>query len=142
MLPFRLVIPPQFREEMIAHAVADCPHECCGLLVGRVVEGIGLVEARYPLVNELASPVRFRSEPRSLFAAMKAMRATGTDILAVYHSHPTSPPEPSRIDFEEHYAESVACVIVSLRTPEPEVRAWWLKGKHRESIDEFHTRAE
>lgn len=126
MHPFCLRIPRLIYEELIAHALADRPNECCGLLAGEVVEGNGEVRAIYPLVNERQSPTEFLSEPRSLFDAMKAIRADGTEVLAVYHSHPASPPVPSRRDLERNYSERVMNLIVGLAGPVPELRGWWL----------------
>ena len=42
------------------------------------------------------------------------MRVRGLEMLAVYHSHPTSRPVPSRTDLERHGMENVVCMIVSL----------------------------
>ncbi|QEL18985.1 M67 family metallopeptidase [Limnoglobus roseus] len=128
MPPFRLVIPRPVFEEMLSHARADRPNECCGLLAGVVEANVGRVRKLHRLVNELASPVAFRSESRSLFAAMKAMRQAGTDVLAVYHSHPLSDPIPSRHDLAQNYSERVVNLIVGLVPEPPDVRAWWLNG--------------
>ncbi len=126
MAPFRLRIPRPIHEEMLARAVAELPRECCGLLAGTVVDGVGEVCAIFPLVNELRSATEFVSESRGLFAAMKAMRTDGVDVLAVYHSHPASAPEPSRLDRERNYSEAVVNLIVGFPNGEPEVRGWWL----------------
>jgi [CysO sulfur-carrier protein]-S-L-cysteine hydrolase len=123
---FRLVIPVALYEAMLAHARSEVPAECCGLLAGTIAEGVGRVTLHLPLVNELKSPTEYESEPRSMFAAHKSMRATGTDVLAVYHSHPSSDPVPSRRDLERNYSEQVVNIIISLRGEEPDVRAWWL----------------
>jgi [CysO sulfur-carrier protein]-S-L-cysteine hydrolase len=126
----RLRIPRALLDDMIDHARRELPCECCGLLAG-VVEGeVGRVVERYPLVNALASGREFESEPRSMFAAMRAMRAHGLTELAVYHSHPTSAPFPSRTDLERNYSPDVVNVIVSLAAEPPAVRAWWLTDTH------------
>src|SRR5262245_39206750 len=115
--PFRLRLPRSIYEEMVAHARAELPNECCGLVSGQwsVVSGQGsegksqesgekgegpLVTAErwYPLVSELASPTEYLSEPESMFRAAKDMRGRGLEIIAVYHSHPTTEPVPSRKD--------------------------------------------
>jgi proteasome lid subunit RPN8/RPN11 len=127
--PWSLDIPDHLLTEVIAHAQAEAPLECCGLLAGSINGSLAEVALRLPLVNELASPVAFRSEPRSLFAAHKLLRAQQLEILAVYHSHPTSPPVPSRHDLGQSLSEQVACLIVSLATAEPEVRLWWLTAE-------------
>jgi proteasome lid subunit RPN8/RPN11 len=116
----RLTIPRPILDEMIAHARGCLPAEGCGFLAGVG----GRVTHLLPLVNELASPTAFHTEARSVFAAFKAMRAAGTDLLAVYHSHPTAAPIPSRRDIEQNtYGPTVAWVIVGAGD---EVRAWWL----------------
>lgn len=118
---------------MIAQAQAEQPNECCGLLTGVLetpVEGEmpkGRVVMRLPLVNALASPTRYQSEARSLFTAMKTMREARLDLLAVYHSHPTSAPIPSRIDLADNpYEDEVVHLIISLETEPPRICAWRL----------------
>lgn len=122
----RLLIPRPIYEAMLAHARAELPAECCGLLAGTMNDGIGRVTQHLPLVNALKSPTEYESEPRSMLAAQKAIRASGTQELAVYHSHPTSDPIPSRRDLERSYGEGVLNLIIGLRGAEPEVRGWWL----------------
>jgi [CysO sulfur-carrier protein]-S-L-cysteine hydrolase len=124
--PFRLLIPRPIYEAMLAHACRDLPAECCGLLAGTIDGEVGRVTMHLPLVNALASPTEYESEPRSLFAAHKSMRAAGVDVLAIYHSHPTSDPVPSRRDRERSYDKRVVNLIIGLRRSEPEVRCWWL----------------
>jgi proteasome lid subunit RPN8/RPN11 len=124
--PFRLSIPQAIFEAMLAHAREELPAECCGQLAGKIVDGIGHVTQHFPLVNELKSPTEFLSDPRSTFAAFKAMQASSAELLAVYHSHPTSDPIPSRRDHERSYSENVVNLIIGLRRALPEVRAWWL----------------
>jgi proteasome lid subunit RPN8/RPN11 len=113
---------------MLAQAAAERPLECCGLLAGPA-EGEELrVALCYPLINAATSPVEYESEPRSMFEAVRDMRRHGWDILAVYHSHPTSPPVPSRKDLDRRYDEGVVHLIISLQSAQPEVRGWWLSA--------------
>ncbi len=119
----KLQIRRHLWDEMLAQAVAEQPHECCGLLAGRD----GRVTHRYPLTNALASPVRYESAPKALFAAFKDMREQGTELLAIYHSHPTSEPVPSRTDLERNfYGAEVVHFIVSLQGESRVVRGWRL----------------
>jgi proteasome lid subunit RPN8/RPN11 len=133
---------------MVAQAVSELPNECCGLLAGDIhhspatsrkgashvavtgetpVLRVGQVERIYPLVNAAASPVEYLSDPKSMFAAVRDMHLQGIDILAVYHSHPTSNPVPSRTDLDRNYSPDVMTLIISLKNPqEPQVRGWWL----------------
>jgi proteasome lid subunit RPN8/RPN11 len=122
-LDVKLQIPRHLHDEMLAQAVQELPNECCGLLAGRA----GRVTHRYPLTNALASPVRYESDPKAMFAAVKDMRRHGTDVLAIYHSHPASEPVPSPTDLANNfYGPDVVHVIISLKGSEPVVRAWRL----------------
>lgn len=113
---------------MLQQAQAELPNECCGLLAGRIENGIARVEVRYPLVNERASPREYNAEPKGLLAAHKDMRARGIMELAVYHSHPTSQPMPSKTDLERNfYGLAVVFLIIGFNDPQPEVRGWWLR---------------
>jgi proteasome lid subunit RPN8/RPN11 len=136
--PFRLLLPQELYAAMVSQAVAELPNECCGLLAGQLVPArgsasqgeerslIGHVVQRYPLVNAAASPREYLSDPHSMFAAVRDMRRRDIDILAVYHSHPTSEPVPSQTDLERNWWPGVISLIVSLKRAEPAVRAWWL----------------
>jgi proteasome lid subunit RPN8/RPN11 len=107
-------------------ALAERPNECCGLLAGVMQEGVGRVVRHYPLVNAAASPVLYESEPRSMFEAVRAMMREGLEAVAVYHSHPSSPPIPSKTDLARNCSEDVVNLIVSLASEPPLVRGWWL----------------
>jgi proteasome lid subunit RPN8/RPN11 len=118
---------------MVEHARAELPNECVGLLAGRLEETpggrVGRVERRYPLINAAASPTEYLSDPRSMFNAVKDMGRHEVDVLAVYHSHPTSEPVPSRKDLAANYSPEVVNFIISLMGKEPEVRGWWLTDR-------------
>ena len=86
------MIPAEVRAELKAHAEAEAPNEACGLLVLRD----GAAE-RYERGRNLAeSPYRFELEvdPELWFVEDDGYE------LAVVHSHPASPPRPSRTDVE------------------------------------------
>ncbi|MCZ2341530.1 MAG: M67 family metallopeptidase [Bacteroidales bacterium] len=124
---FRLSIPATILDAVWNHARSERPNECCGFLAGTLADGIGTVARCLPLVNERASPIAFRTEARSVLAAFRAMRAAGQELLAIYHSHPTSAPIPSRQDLAENsYGPSIPWLIVGFAGEEVEVRVWWL----------------
>jgi len=133
-IPFRLLIPQEIYRRLLAHAQAELPNECCGLLAGKSSAEEGPASANpirqaldyYPLKNAADSPVEYLSDPRSMFEAVREMRRLGREIVAVYHSHPSSAPVPSRTDLERNYSEEVMNLIVGLSDAEPLMRGWWL----------------
>jgi proteasome lid subunit RPN8/RPN11 len=133
-MPFRLLLPRRFQDEMLRHARREQPNECCGLLAGTIAasairEPLARVERCFPLVNIAASPTRYESEDSSLLQAHKAMRALGIEMVGIYHSHPTSRPVPSATDLKRnYYGEHAVHFIISLQQEPPEIRAWWLKA--------------
>ncbi|MDA0245675.1 MAG: M67 family metallopeptidase [Chloroflexi bacterium] len=94
-----------------AHLRAVAPQEGCGLLAGVG----GRVTAVYPIPNKLASPMAFEMEPAAQVEAMLAMERQDWELLAIYHSHPTSPayPSPTDIAYAVNYPET-GLLIVSL----------------------------
>jgi proteasome lid subunit RPN8/RPN11 len=88
-----VVIPTEIREQIADHAREEAPNEACGLLL---LEGDTAVEY-VRATNTAASPYRFTLflEP----GRWADIGDTGFD-QAVVHSHPSSPPRPSRTDVE------------------------------------------
>jgi proteasome lid subunit RPN8/RPN11 len=124
--PFRLLVPRRLYEGMLAQARAELPNECCGFLAGRIEDQLGRAERLYPLVNALASPTRYEADAKSLLHAVRDMRGHDLEVLAIYHSHPTSDPVPSRTDLERSFWPETVYLIISLDKSEPTVRGWWL----------------
>lgn len=87
--------------------------EICGL--------IGAVDGRpttvYPVANIAATPAdTFEMDPQEQIDAFKTMRSRGEDLFAIYHSHPSSPAEPSRRDVEQAGYPEAYQLIISLNT--------------------------
>jgi proteasome lid subunit RPN8/RPN11 len=123
---------------MVAQAIEELPNECCGLLAGPIVPGLPeqTVVERFPLVNADSSPREYTSEPKSLFTAHRSMRENGWDILAVYHSHPTTDPVPSRKDLERNFHGSeVVHIIISLKDDVPCILGWRLRERDYSEVE-------
>jgi proteasome lid subunit RPN8/RPN11 len=120
-----VVIPAEVRSALVEHAQAELPNEACGLLVLRDGVAERLVQGR----NRAASPYRFELEvdPETWF-----LEDDGYE-LAVFHSHPSSPPRPSRTDVENvGLWEGRPYVILSLRTGE--LAAWTIADGSIDSL--------
>lgn len=123
----RLVVPIALLDELLEHARADYPHECCGLLTGRgdVVTGLRR------MTNVAASPVAYLMDPGGQLEAFDAIDQSGDELLAIYHSHPTLAAYPSPTDVQQSHYPDVAYVIVSLADlATPVTRAFRIADEH------------
>jgi proteasome lid subunit RPN8/RPN11 len=103
---------------IVAHARAETPAECCGMLVGSGTSIDKAVRAR----NIAARPTRFLIDPQDHIDARRAARDDGLEVVGFYHSHPRSPAWPSPTDVTEAaYPDSVH-LIVSLEGGAAEAR--------------------
>ncbi|MDQ3380041.1 MAG: M67 family metallopeptidase [Actinomycetota bacterium] len=87
-----MVVPTEVRAELAEHARAESPNEACGLVAFRA----GVAERYVPGRNAAASPYRFELDvdPETWFLEDEGYE------LAVFHSHLSSAPRPSRTDVE------------------------------------------
>ena len=112
-------MPEHVREELVAHAREEDPNEACGLVVLRD----GVAERYEPGRNAASSPYRFELEvdPELWF-----LEDDGYE-LAVFHSHLSAPPRPSRTDVENiGLWEGKPYLIYSLR--EDDLAAWRIQN--------------
>jgi proteasome lid subunit RPN8/RPN11 len=112
-------------DEMVAHALADLPNECCGMVGGSDGEASVVI----PVANAAASPLRFEMDPQGQYDALMAIERDGKELLAIYHSHTKSAAYPSQTDVNQAVSWPDAIwVIVSLEDPDaPDVKGYWLK---------------
>jgi proteasome lid subunit RPN8/RPN11 len=120
-----VVIPADVRGELEAHAREEAPHEACGLVV--VYDGTAerYVRGR----NAAASPYRFELDidPDTWFLEDEGYE------LAVFHSHVSSPPRPSRTDVENiGLWAGRPYLIYTLRTDE--LAAWTIANGSIEPV--------
>ncbi len=107
-------------DEIIAHARADAPNECCGMIAARDGEAVAVHRA----VNAAASPLRYEIEGREQYRIQSAIEDAGLDLGAIYHSHTRSAPEPSQTDINLAFYPDALYVIVGVAGEAADVRAW------------------
>jgi [CysO sulfur-carrier protein]-S-L-cysteine hydrolase len=105
-----LAIEWQEYRQLLAEAQAAFPLETCGLMAGKA----GRVRRLYPVANVLQSPSAFLMDARQQVEAMLEMEAHGWELLAIYHSHPAGPAEPSATDVALAYYPDALHLILSL----------------------------
>ncbi|TAJ08857.1 MAG: M67 family peptidase [Nitrospirae bacterium] len=152
-----LKIPRQILDEMVAHARALDPYECCGLLAGTD----GAVSRHYRITNTVAkdaqavevfdaanvkqladlseaqkAEVAYFMDPKEMLAAFKDMRERSLDLAVIYHSHTHSPAYPSMTDVGLALYPDAAYLIISLELKAaPDLRMYSIKGQQVTQIE-------
>ena len=81
------------------------------------------------MTNTDASADHFMMDPAEQFAVVKALRAAGQQMLAVHHSHPTTPAWPSAEDIRLATTPRLLCTILSLSDPDgPRLRGFTIEA--------------
>jgi desampylase len=109
-----------------AHARAEAPRECCGLLLGSLTE----IRRAEPTRNLAVTTTRYDIDPADHFRVLREARAAGLTVIGAYHSHPASAPVPSPTDLAEGWPNFLY-VIATLRADlalDSGMRAYYFDG--------------
>jgi proteasome lid subunit RPN8/RPN11 len=125
-------------DELVAHALADKPDECCGM----VAAADGVATRVFPAVNIHASPLRYEIDPADLLRVFTEIEDGGWTLGAIYHSHTRSAPRPSQTDINLAYMADgttsrwpgTLYVIVGVAEVEPDVRAYRIEAGAVEEV--------
>lgn len=121
----KLEIPRHIFQDMFEQAKAEAPVECCGILAGRD----GKAEKLYKMANTERRCDHYMMEPEQQFEAIKDIRSSSLDMLAIYHSHPETPAWPSAEDVRLAFTPDVVYVILSLHgNNEPTIKGFQIEG--------------
>ncbi len=106
-------IPRKITNQLLHLAQISPTTEVCGLIGSQQ----GKPRSCYPIDNIAEQPQQqFLLDPKQQIAAMTKIRERNEDLLAIYHSHPTSPAEPSQIDIDMASYPDALYFIISLNT--------------------------
>ncbi|MBV9183461.1 MAG: M67 family metallopeptidase [Acidobacteria bacterium] len=99
------------------HGQESYPHECCGVLLGRVDDqGVRVVTSLVRCGNTRTdSPQnRYNIDPKELVRIQREGREREEDIIGFYHSHPDHPAHWSQTDLAEAHWLGCSYVITSV----------------------------
>jgi proteasome lid subunit RPN8/RPN11 len=99
------------------HGEETYPHECCGVLLGRIDDdGTRIVTsiARAGNTRTDSAHNRYNIDPRELVRIQRQGRDRGEDIIGFYHSHPDHPARWSSTDLAEAHWFGCSYVITSV----------------------------
>jgi proteasome lid subunit RPN8/RPN11 len=99
------------------HGEEIYPHECCGVLLGRSVDGVNEVEDAVRAGNTRTDSAhnRYHIAPQELVRIQRQGRERSLDIVGFYHSHPDHPAQWSPTDFAEAHWLGCSYVITSVQ---------------------------
>lgn len=115
-----MVIGAELHEQLVAHARADAPNECCGM----IASSSGVATRVYRAQNAAASPLRYEMDGLEQYRIQSEIEQHGWDLGAIYHSHTRSAPYPSQTDINLAFYPDALYVIVGVAEPEAQVRAY------------------
>ena len=107
----KLEIPENIYSYMLEQARIAEPVEACGILAGTGCA----IDTFYKMTNADNSPIHFSMIAEEQFGVIKDMRGKGSEMLAIYHSHPATPARVSAEDIRLALTPNVAYVILSLQ---------------------------
>ena len=102
--------------ELRSHGEETYPHECCGVLLGKALDGANQVEAAVRAGNTRTDSAhnRYHIAPQELVAIQRQARERELDIVGFYHSHPDHPARWSVTDFNEAHWLGCSYMITSV----------------------------
>ena len=112
-----LRIPRLHYDSIRRHGEETYPHECCGVLLGRMDDDRARTvtsTARCGNTRTDSPQNRYNIDPRELVRIQREGRERGEEIVGFYHSHPDHPPRWSSTDLAEAHWIGCSYVITSV----------------------------
>ena len=111
-----LKIPESVYAALKSHGEETYPHECCGVLLGRMEDDDRQVSevVRCGNTRDDRPQDRYHIDPRELVRIQRQGRERGLDIVGFYHSHPDHPARWSQTDLAEAHWIGCSYVITSV----------------------------
>ena len=104
-----LTLAPNILEQVIQHAKSALSQRSLRL-ARRSKRGRTL----HPNDEYFWSAQEYEIDPAELIQALRHLRDSGESLIAIFHSHPHGPAEPSNTDIRRAYYPEAAHLIVSL----------------------------
>ncbi len=124
-------IARELYDQMIDHARAEAPNECCGMVAARDGDAVKV----YPATNAAASPLRYEIDGAEQYRIQMEIDDADLELGAIYHSHTRTAPYPSQTDINLAFYPDALYLIVGLGDPgQPELRGYAIRdGKVAEA---------
>lgn len=100
-------------DAIVAHARADHPDECCGVVAGPM--GSDRPERYIRMTNAERSPTFYRFDSHEQLRVWREMDDRDEEPVVIYHSHTATEAYPSRTDLSYASEPGAHYVLVSTR---------------------------
>lgn len=120
------------------HGKQSFPNECCGLLLGKILNGVKILSETMPIANARETEAqrnRYLISSDERFRAERYGRSRGISVIGCYHSHPNAPARPSEFDRDHAPFPVESFMIVSVREGEVQELTSWVLS---EDLSQFH----
>lgn len=125
---------------MLQEAKTAYPHECCGLIAGKINDSGKAVHDVYPVENKnkVRAADRYEIDSKEFDRIDREASEKGWNIIGIYHSHPDHPAEPSAFDKEcASVWTEYSYVIISVKDGvDDELRCWRYDSGKRDTEEE------
>jgi len=103
-------------EALRRHGEETYPHECCGVLLGRLEGGARRVRSVERCGNTRSDSPRnrYNIDPKELIRIQREARERGEDVVGFYHSHPDHLARWSQTDLAEAHWIGCSYVITAV----------------------------
>jgi proteasome lid subunit RPN8/RPN11 len=111
-----LKLNEQVYDAIRRHGEETYPHECCGVLLGRLADDVNAVSDAIRAGNTRTDSAhnRYHIAPQEQVKIQRLGREQGLDIVGFYHSHPDHPAQWSQTDFAEAHWLGCSYVITAV----------------------------
>lgn len=128
--PISIQLPIALADQLIRMAIKASPDEICGILSGKS----SVAAEIHPVTNISSNPSAFLMDPEEQISLFFQLEEHNLEMVAIYHSHPHTPPTPSSIDLVEWNFPDTHCLIIGRENEEWKLSIYSLNGGDYEKI--------
>ena len=132
-------IPSSILREVYDHMEASYPHECCGLLVGLVInenERVVQTFRKCRNLNTERAHDRYEMDPKCWLNTEREFDNSAWAIVGIYHSHPDHPSRASQTDTDAAWPNYSYVIASVQKGTVASTQSWLLNDTEKRFYEE------
>ena len=132
-------IPSSVLREVYDHMEASYPHECCGLLIGRIVnenERVVQTFRKCRNLNTERAHDRYEMDPKCWLNTEREFDNSPWAIVGIYHSHPDHPSRASQTDTDAAWPNYSYVIASVQKGTVASTQSWMLNESEKKFYEE------